>query len=148
MRLRSIEIQNFRCFRDFHLDFDDTTVLIGENNSGKTALLDAIRLCLRDAAQVRRTTNFEHYDVYLADGTADPTRAQPIQITLSFRESKPDEWDNRVVRSLRAIVQTDPATRLNEVVLRCTCQYDAETNDYPPAFAFLNLACRRLRESA
>lgn len=41
MKLRKIRIQNFRGIKDLEIDIDDTTVLIGENNSGKTAILDA-----------------------------------------------------------------------------------------------------------
>ena len=46
MRLTTVEIRNFRCLRDVAVDLDETTVLIGENNSGKTAFLEAIRICL------------------------------------------------------------------------------------------------------
>ena len=46
MRLTNITIRNFRCVRDLTLDLDETTVLIGENNTGKTAVLEAVRTCL------------------------------------------------------------------------------------------------------
>ncbi|MDR1856339.1 MAG: AAA family ATPase [Desulfovibrio sp.] len=46
MILKKIQIKNFRCYGDFTLGLDRTTVLIGENNTGKTSVLDALRLCL------------------------------------------------------------------------------------------------------
>ena len=46
MRLSKVRVRNFRCIKDISVDLEDTTVLIGENNSGKTAFLEAIRICL------------------------------------------------------------------------------------------------------
>lgn len=43
MRLSKIRIMNFRCYRDeFSLDIDNLTVLIGKNDIGKSAILDAL----------------------------------------------------------------------------------------------------------
>lgn len=45
MRLRSIQIENFRSLKDVHIDFDDDlTVIVGENDSGKSSLVDCIRV--------------------------------------------------------------------------------------------------------
>ena len=49
MYLSSIQIKNFRCFddRDHNIQFNNgLTVLVGENDSGKSAILDAIRIVL------------------------------------------------------------------------------------------------------
>lgn len=47
MYLKTVKIQNFRQFEDFHVDLNKgLNLLIGENNSGKTTLIDAIRLTL------------------------------------------------------------------------------------------------------
>ncbi len=44
MILKKIKIQNFRCFKNFEMDFSaGMTVLIGKNGAGKTSLLNAIR---------------------------------------------------------------------------------------------------------
>lgn len=37
MKLRRFQIENFRGIIDLDLELGDTTVLIGENNTGKTA---------------------------------------------------------------------------------------------------------------
>jgi putative ATP-dependent endonuclease of OLD family len=50
MVLRQASIENFRGLRRLEIVFGPTTVLIGENGSGKTNLTDALRLCL-DARQ-------------------------------------------------------------------------------------------------
>lgn len=47
MRLKSIELTNFRCFEHLNLDFQPhLNVFVGTNASGKTALLLALRRCL------------------------------------------------------------------------------------------------------
>ncbi|MEZ4448784.1 MAG: AAA family ATPase [Nannocystaceae bacterium] len=42
--LSRLRVQNFRCLRDVTVDFEPLTVLIGKNDSGKTSILDAIRV--------------------------------------------------------------------------------------------------------
>ncbi len=42
--IKHVHIENFKCFKEFDIDLDPLTVLIGPNDSGKTAFLQAIRL--------------------------------------------------------------------------------------------------------
>jgi Predicted ATP-binding protein involved in virulence len=47
MKLKKLEITNFRCFESLALDLDEQlTVLVAENGVGKTAILDAIAVAL------------------------------------------------------------------------------------------------------
>ena len=47
MYLKSIQIVNFRNFKNAHFDFDKgTNTIIGENDSGKSNALAAIRILL------------------------------------------------------------------------------------------------------
>jgi len=47
MRIRFVEISNFRKLKATHLDFDKkTTILVGANNSGKTSAMVALRIFL------------------------------------------------------------------------------------------------------
>ena len=47
MRIKFVEISNFRKLKSTHLDFDKkTTILVGANNSGKTSAMVALRLFL------------------------------------------------------------------------------------------------------
>ena len=46
MLLEKIDIVNFKGIRNLSLRLDKTTVLIGENNTGKTTVLEAIQICL------------------------------------------------------------------------------------------------------
>ncbi len=42
--LRSLSLERFKTFKKFEIDFDGTTLLVGANSSGKTTILQAIRL--------------------------------------------------------------------------------------------------------
>ena len=49
MYLSSVRIKNFRCFDEIGVDISfnqGLTVLVGENDSGKLAIIDAIRIVL------------------------------------------------------------------------------------------------------
>ncbi len=46
IRLQSVRIKGFRGFRNIEVDFENTTVLVGTNNAGKTTLLKALQLAL------------------------------------------------------------------------------------------------------
>ena len=47
MILQSLELRNFRGFRDIEIDFDQRlTVLVGINGAGKTTVLDALAVLL------------------------------------------------------------------------------------------------------
>lgn len=54
MYLSSLEIKNFRLIEHLKLEFNKgINVLIGENNSGKSSIIDAIRICLGYGKQLR-----------------------------------------------------------------------------------------------
>ena len=42
--LRTFHVENFKCLRDVTVELEPFTVLIGPNDSGKTSILDALRL--------------------------------------------------------------------------------------------------------
>jgi len=44
MKVREVKIKNFRSIHDLTVNFSNFAVLIGRNNSGKTSILDAIRV--------------------------------------------------------------------------------------------------------
>lgn len=49
MKLSRVRLLNFRCYRDeFSLDLDDLTILIGKNDIGKSAILDALGIFFGD----------------------------------------------------------------------------------------------------
>lgn len=137
MRLRQLMIKNFRGIRELKLDLDDTTVLIGENNFGKTAILEVLRLCLGDLTSRRRVV-FDPFDFYLKDDATAPSSADPIQVTLTFSEAVSGEWDGTLIGRLgrQKILQVGADGR-NLVVLRVTCSYSTSSRDLEQDWEFL-----------
>jgi predicted ATP-dependent endonuclease of OLD family len=44
MKLTSINIVNFKAFKKFKIQLENMNILIGNNNSGKTTIISALRL--------------------------------------------------------------------------------------------------------
>jgi len=52
MRIKNIEVKNFRLLFDISINLeDDTTLVIGRNNSGKTSLFSILKIFLKDNSQ-------------------------------------------------------------------------------------------------
>lgn len=112
MKLREVTIKNFRCLVKVTCPVDDTTVLIGENNSGKTALLEALKVTLSRKTNVRGIF-FDEYDYHMVKSSDSPQTSEGIVIELWFREDQSDEWPNSLIQALSEIIQTDPVTDID-----------------------------------
>ncbi|MHB1192356.1 MAG: ATP-dependent nuclease [Longimicrobiales bacterium] len=119
MLLTRVSITNFRGIPRLALGLDNTSVVIGENNHGKTSLLDVLQRCL-GAPEDGEKPGWEYRDfrrgpdgvvgpirVVLGfeagDGDADPTLADPLFAAATVQG--PDG-----VPRLRAEFTGDPAT--------------------------------------
>jgi len=91
MLLKTLSIENFRGIASLVLELDRTTVLIGENNTGKTSVLEALHTCM-SRGLTRRATPLSEYDFHLATKEANPADAPQLLLTLTFEETKKDEW--------------------------------------------------------
>lgn len=138
MLLTQVDIKNFRGIEELSLPLDDLCVLIGENNSGKSSILDAIRLCLTRSL-TRRAVIFEEYDYHLVNADADPAKADAIEITLTFAEQEEDEWPDEISQILDKAEQVDE-DGLRSVILRVKSYFDTATGDYATEFDFLDLS--------
>lgn len=111
MRVESIQIKNYRVFRDITLaNLPQMTVMVGANGSGKSTLFDVFTF-LKDAlsenvaAAVARRGGFRELVSRGADG--------PIEITIRFRES-----DGRLVTYQLAVGSEDRRVVVEREVLR------------------------------
>ena len=55
MKIKSLELKNYRCFKETAINFSDITILTGANSSGKSTVITAILLYLQS----------EHFPFYL-----------------------------------------------------------------------------------
>ena len=150
MRAKSVRVKNFRSLVDFEMDLDSTTVVIGENNSGKTSVLDAIRLALSHRWGLRGT-GFDEYDFHLSQELDDPKKSDPIEIVIRFSEDKVDEWSDDMIADIQrsGAVQVDPKSGLQHVFLRTKFSFSSDTELFEPSWVFLNLEGQAVgRESA
>ena len=90
MQIVRIVIQNYRVFRSLDIAVDDALCcLIGENNSGKTAILRAIQLCL-DVSLPSSFRSLVREDIYTAIDISNPSQVL-IGIEFSDFEGKVNE---------------------------------------------------------
>lgn len=135
-RLASATIRNFRGIRDLTLELDETTVLIGENNTGKTAVLQAIERCLAPREPDSRV--FDEYDYRLESETASPEGADPILIELRFEETEPGALPSDLRERLDQvlILRADDS---RQATLRVTSFYDSVRSEFTTESVFLDL---------
>ena len=139
MRVSRIEIHNFRSIRHLVVDLGKTTVFVGPNNAGKTAILDALRIALT-RRWGQRGTGFTEYDVHLAGDDDDPKASPGISIEIHAQESEPGEWPDGITEDLDQIVQLDLHTDLRSIALRTRCAWSEEIGAFEPVWEFLNAA--------
>src|SRR6266436_10125264 len=99
MRITRLHIENFRSIQSLNIELGGTTVLIGPNNAGKTAILDAVRIVLT-RRWGQRGTGFTEYDVHLATETDDPKASSGVRIEIRAEEIAAGDWPDEVQQDL------------------------------------------------
>lgn len=79
MRISRVSVKNFRALADCSMSFQPVTTVVGENNSGKSAFLQAIRLFFSSSTKAQ-----------LKDHTNEDI-SQPIEITIQFKDFTPGD---------------------------------------------------------
>ena len=135
MRLSKVEIENFRGIEWAEIELDrDATVLVGENNTGKTSVLEALRLCL-DVVKSDKTCNFTEYDFYRDETCQDLAACKPIVLTLSFLESEQYPWPEHIIQTLNEVIV---GSDYSAIKLRVTARYDANSAELVQSWSFLD----------
>jgi putative ATP-dependent endonuclease of OLD family len=145
MRITHLKIENFRSIRSLDLRLGDTTVFIGANNSGKTAILDAVRIVLT-RRWGQRGTGFTEHDVHRPDETGDPRTLPPVTVTMTMEEPTRGAWDADMVAALDDIMAVVPGDQRSILTLRVTCAWNVEKDSFDPAWQFLDASGEPLPE--
>lgn len=145
MRITRLHIKNFRCIKDLAITLGETTVFIGQNNAGKTAIIDAVRIVL-SRRWGQRGTGFTENDVHRPDPDSDPRLLPPVTITLAMEEGSAGEWDADMVAALTEIITIHADGVRNVLTLRVTCAWNPEKEIFDPAWQFLDSAGEPLPE--
>jgi putative ATP-dependent endonuclease of the OLD family len=136
MHISRLVIKNFRCIRDLDISLSRTSVIIGENNAGKSAVLDAVKIALGRKWGRSGQTGFSEYDFPFQRDAGDPR--PEILIKLWLTEGQPAEWPQPLVDELSDIVRTDPHTGLNSICMQVTCSFESVAKSVEPVWQFIN----------
>lgn len=117
MKLKKVKIINYRCFKEAEIDFDEhTTLIVGKNGAGKTAILDAVAVAIStfllgiDVGVSRSISKDDaRYEFHDLDGTVDPQHQFPVNI-----ESIGDILDNYNVKWVRSLNSESGNTTVKE----------------------------------
>jgi len=92
MYISDVHIQNYRCFHDTKIEFQQgLNVIIGENNAGKTALLNALGFLFN--RKNRSRPDFHDFSQTITDYTKPPK----IEVSVTLRSSPRDTLDDKGV---------------------------------------------------
>ena len=92
MFLSHARIEHFRGIVRLDVDFESTTILIGENASGKTSVLEALAICLGHQNHGDEL-GFADHDFHIGAPDADGN-PPPIRVRMTFAEREEGEWDD------------------------------------------------------
>ncbi len=54
--LKKLKLENFKCYQNTTINFKSTSIIVGENNAGKSCLIEALRIVSRAAHQFKSRT--------------------------------------------------------------------------------------------
>ncbi len=136
MYLKYVSVKNFRSLKDIEVELDENTILIGENNAGKTSFMDAVRIAL---SRINGRYSFGDYDYYMDEDVISPKESEGIEITLVFQERFSEEWEGYIMDSLGEAVQyLGNETELGSIIVRVSSVYNRATNEFEAVGSFLN----------
>lgn len=136
MYLKEVRIKNFRSLKDVTVFLSENTVLIGENNSGKTAFLDALRAVLARSAN---RNLFDEYDYYMDGTILSPKDSDGIEIILRFVEREAEEWNGYVMDTFSNLFQyLDGDDGEASIILCAKSIYNEITGEFETQVVFLN----------
>jgi predicted ATP-binding protein involved in virulence len=97
MRLREVSLTNFRCFDQLRIEFPpDLTVLVGNNGSGKTAILDAIGYAL--SRILARLPDIEGKNLRREDIRIERQGVQAPFVRVEVRSTDDIQWTRTLKR--------------------------------------------------
>ncbi len=114
VRLVRARVRNFRGIEDATLDLGETTVVMGENNVGKSALLEALDIAL--GSRVASTTDLRIGENAVAAGE--------FVVDMELSPSKGTAFDQTVIDLLGILYRPAPGTNLQSYFVRAVGKPD------------------------
>lgn len=139
MRIARLDVENFRGIRTARVLLPPRVVLVGDNNTGKSTLLEAIDLVLGPERLSRRPPVNEHdfyAGTYIRDAVPVPIRVEVVVTDLSddqmrhFRDHL--EWWNTTTQTMieGPPERTDDGDVIGALRVEFRGEYDFEEDDF------------------
>lgn len=93
IRLKTIRIKGFRGFKNIEVDFQNTTVLVGTNNAGKTTLLKALQIVLTNSHFITND-DFFYCEDHIDDTIIIDLLFVPIDNENNIIDEFSEEWSD------------------------------------------------------
>lgn len=88
MYIKSLHIENFKCFENIDVDFNkNTNMLVGNNEAGKSTILEAINLCLSgltNGRYLKNEINEFYFNTSVVNRFLQSPNEQPPQILIEL----------------------------------------------------------------
>ena len=134
MRLTKLKIEHFRGITSMEIAFErNVTVLIGENNSGKTSVLEAIRFGL-DSIKSNKSCVFSEFDFQRSSPESILAESPEILFAFSFEETEESRWNDDILRILDPVIVGD---EFSAIKLRLKGRFDIEQGEMCQDWTFL-----------
>ncbi|MDR2406855.1 MAG: AAA family ATPase, partial [Bacteroidales bacterium] len=151
MNVKQLNIMGYRGIKSLKLNLDPkTTVLIGENNTGKTSILHALDLVLNHQANSTDTwSKISPYDFYQTDLSNTNQENENFSITLLLSEKSQNQWSEDMLRSLKDVLispdikvidnKKEKAVTLQQIKVKYIVNYQNHLNKFTTEVLFLSL---------
>ncbi len=151
MRISKINIKNFRGILEGEVRFDGHSVLVGDNNSGKSTVLEAIDLVLGPERLSKRPAIDEH-DFYGGNYIAAEDKPIPITVEVVVVELTDEQqtlfrdhlewWDSETKELLSGppAEDTDKPTVIPALRVGFEGSYDEDEDDFVATTRFMSPA--------
>jgi putative ATP-dependent endonuclease of the OLD family len=100
--LRELLVERFRGVRSARVILDQTTVLIGENDCGKSSLLEALALVLSPLGE--RSPRVQPWQLHREGRDAGSRPVGPVRIQVTLGETRAGSWDRPELGALAPVL--------------------------------------------
>lgn len=113
MKIKSMRIENYRCFHDETIEFNNYTCFVGPNGAGKSTILAALNTFFHEQSSATTDTSKLIDEDYWNKNTSDP-----IRITVTF-----DDLNVHAQSELKDYLQQTELTVIAEAIFDTTAGY-------------------------
>ena len=104
--IRSLHIENFKCFENIDIDFNrNTNILVGNNEAGKSTILEAVNLCLSgltNGRYIKNEINEFYFNTSVVSRYLRNQKEQPPHILIElYLDSDETNKDLELIKGTR-----------------------------------------------